>query len=57
MEAKDLPIELQNKIFYFLEHPTSKILKDALNDYAILQYLFDIKVDHLNLSLSDSDDE
>ena len=57
MDIKVLPIEIQNKIFYYLEHPVAKILKDALNDYDILQYLFDIKVDHLNLTLSDSDDE
>ena len=57
MDIKVLPIEIQNKIFYYLEHPVAKILKDALNDYDVLQYLFDIKVDHLNLTLSDSEDD
>ena len=41
----------------FLEHPSAKILKDASNDYDTLQYLFNIKVSHLHLALSDSDDE
>ena len=54
MEAEDLPIEIQNKIFYYLEHPVAKILKDALNDYDVLQYVFNIKVSHLNLVMSDS---
>ena len=57
MNIKVLPIEIQNKILYYLEHPVAKILKDALNDYDVLQYLFDIKVDHLNLTLSDSEDD
>jgi hypothetical protein len=31
MEIKDLPNEIQNKIFYYLEHPISTIFKKEFN--------------------------
>ena len=27
MQVNDLPTDIQNKIFYFLEHPTAAIIK------------------------------
>ena len=44
MQIQDLPSEVQNKIFYYLEHPVAKILKDALNDYDTLQHLFETQI-------------
>ena len=36
MNIVDLPIEIQNNIFYFYaEHPCAKMLKEAMNNYFI----------------------
>ena len=29
MEINNLPLDIQNKIFYFLEHPTAAIVKES----------------------------
>ena len=29
MEVNNLPLDIQNKIFYFLEHPTAAIVKGS----------------------------
>ena len=29
MQVNNLPVEIQNKIFYFLEHPTATIIKES----------------------------
>ena len=29
MQVNNLPVEIQNKIFYFLEHPTAKLIKEV----------------------------
>ena len=31
MEVNNLPLDIQNKIFYFLEHPTAKLIKEVFN--------------------------
>ena len=33
MKINNLPIEIQNKIFYFLEHPTATLIKHAVINY------------------------
>ena len=40
MQVNNLPVEIQNKIFYFLEHPTAKLIKEVYNknNYNINNY-------------------
>ena len=37
MEVNNLPLDIQNKIFYLLEHPTASIIKDSF-EFKALKY-------------------
>jgi len=41
LQIKSLPNEIQNKIFYYLEHPVARLLKDAMAQYSIEDCYFE----------------
>ena len=43
MQVNDLPIVLQNKIFYFLEHPTAAIIRGCTIDHHYHEQPFSVE--------------
>jgi len=39
MEIQNLPVELQNKVFYFMSHPCADMMKQNINEQFEHQYV------------------